>query len=234
MERSLRDWSSIMTTCLRWSRSFFKMKVHLPTFCEFTRICGSLWWRANTWNVSFVVVTWRSTKFSSSKSHFLATQFLWELNPSNALWSTIVRFLCNVQGKQLWSAFPCTSLLQCLSSPSFVKSFHMTLFEEFILMFGSWQVAATVCCLPFVLGISFGLITTWRIKMIFIGETFDIGPIKFSSTQIVIIIVVTKDEDGSCSNVLWCFVKIWNNIKVVTEFLSSSFYKSNLSRTVKV
>lgn len=67
-----------------------------------------------------------------------------------------------------------------------MKSFDMTIFEEFILMFGSWQVAATICCLPFVLDISFGLITTWPIKMIFIGETFDIGPnIKFSSTQIV-------------------------------------------------
>ena len=65
-----------------------------------------------------------------------------------------------------------------------MKSFDMTIFEEFILMFGSWQVAATFCCLPFVLGISFGLITTWPMKMIFIGETFDIGSIKFSSTQI--------------------------------------------------
>ena len=59
-----------------------------------------------------------------------------------------------------------------------MKSFDMTIFEEFIVMFGSWQVAAAFCCLPvpFVLGISFGLITTWSIKMIFISETFDIGP----------------------------------------------------------
>ena len=67
--------------------------------------------------------------------------------------------------------------MQCLSSPSFMNSFDMTIFEEFILMFGSWQVAAAFCCLPFVLGISFGLVTTWSIKMTFIGETFDIGPL---------------------------------------------------------
>ena len=50
-----------------------------------------------------------------------------------------------------------------------MNSFDMTLFEEFIVMFGSWQVPAAFCFLTFVIGISFGLINTWLIKMVFIG-----------------------------------------------------------------